>query len=145
MLASSQEFRIVKTGMNDSIGNSIVPTRPKKRYRTLAERRQIVEEALAPGASVSAVAQAHGVNANLLFHWRKLYRAGLLSAPAEQGEVRLLPVRVQREGKGKRPRHADPSREEDGRLEVSLAKAHMRVEGKVNSEVLRVVLRYLLG
>jgi len=143
MLASSQEFRVVKTGM-DSSSTSIVPTRPTKRYRSLEERRQIVEEALAPGASVSAVARARGVNANLLFHWRKLYRAGLLSRP-EQGEVRLLPVRVEREGKGKRPRHAEPAREEDGTLEVTLAKAHVRVEGKVNREVLRVVLGCLLG
>jgi Transposase len=80
MLASSQEFRVVKTGMDDSIGTSILPTRPKKCYRSLEERRQIVEEALVPGVSVAAVARARGVNANLLFHWRKLYRAGLLTS-----------------------------------------------------------------
>jgi transposase-like protein len=100
MLSSSQEFRVVKTGMDDPIGTSIIPTGPKKRYRSLEEKRQIVKEALVPGVSVSAVARARGVNANLLFHWRKLYRAGLLSAP-EQGEVRLLPVRVQREQRRK--------------------------------------------
>ena len=145
MLASSQEFRVVKTGMDDSIGTSTAPTGAKKRFRSLEERRQIVEEALQPGVSVSAVARAHGVNANLLFHWRKLYQAGLLSAPAEQGEVRLLPVRVQREGKRKRPRQAEGAAEGDGTLEVSLAKAQVRIAGKVNSEVLRVVLRCLLG
>jgi len=144
MLASSQEFRVVKTGMDDSLGTSIVPTRPKKRYRSIEERRQIVEEALAPGVSVAAVARARGVNANLLFHWRKLYQAGLLSGP-EQSEVRLLPVRVQRERKRKRARQAEAAREEDGTLEVTLAKAQVRVAGKVNSEVLRVVLRCLLG
>jgi len=144
MLASSQEFRVVKTGMDDSSSTSIVPTRPTKRYRSLEERRQIVEEALAPGASVSAVARARGVNANLLFHWRKLYRAGLLSA-SEQGEVRLLPVRVERERKRKKFRHAELTAEEDGTLEVSLAKAQVRIAGKVNHEVLRVVLGCLLG
>jgi transposase len=144
MLASSQEFRVVKTGMGDTIGTSIIPTPPKKRYRSLEEKRQIVEEALAAGVSVSAVARARGVNTNLLFHWRKLYRAGLLCAP-DPGEVRLLPVRVQREHKSKRRRHAELTPEEDGRLEVTLANAQVRVEGKVNSEVLRVVLRCLLG
>jgi transposase len=144
MLASSQEFRVVKTSMDDSIGSSIVPTRPTKRFRSLEERRQIVEEALVPGVSVAAVARAHGVNANLLFHWRKLYRAGLL-AGAEPGEVRLLPVRVQRERKSKRRRHTAPWAEEDGTLEVSLAKAQVRIAGKVNCEVLRVVLGCLLG
>ena len=131
--------------MNDSIGTSIAPVAPKKRWRSLEERRQIVEEALVPGVSVSAVARAHGVNANLLFHWRKLYRAGLLSAPAEPGEVRLLPVRVERERKRKRSRPAEPAAEKDGTLEVTLAKAQVRIAGKVNSEVLRVVLRCLLG
>jgi transposase len=130
--------------MNDSIGTSIAPVAPKKRWRSLEERRQIVEEALVPGVSVSAVARAHGVNANLLFHWRKLYRAGLL-AGREQDEVRLLPVRVQRERKCKKARHTKLAAEEDGTLEVSMAKAQVRIVGKVNSEVLRVVLRCLQG
>ena len=144
MLASSQEFQVVKTGMDESIGTSIAPAGAKKRFRSLEERRQIVEEALLPGVSVSAVARAHGVNANLLFHWRKLYRAGLLSGP-EQGEVRLLPVRVHRERKGKRSGQAEPGAGKDGTLEVTLAKAQVRIAGKVNREVLRVVLRCLLG
>jgi transposase len=130
--------------MNDSIGTSIAQTGPKKRWRSLEERRQIVEEALAPGVSVSAVARARGVNANLLFHWRKLYRAGLLSG-GEPGEVRLLPVRVKGERKRERSRQAEPAAEKDGTLEVTLAKAHVRIAGKVNSEVVRVVLRCLLG
>jgi transposase len=144
MLASSQEFRVVKKGMNDSLGTSIVPTTPTKRHRSIEERRQIVEEALVPGVSVSAVARAHGVNANLVFHWRKLYRAGLLSRP-EQGEVRLLPVRVQSERTGKRRGPAEAAAEEDGTIEVTLRKAQVRIAGKVNREVLRVVLGCLLG
>ena len=71
MLASSQETRVVKTGMDEASSTSIISTRPKKRYRSLEERRQIVEEALVPGVSVAAIARAHGVNANLLFHWRQ--------------------------------------------------------------------------
>ena len=39
---------------------------PIKRQRRSPElKRQIVEETLAPGASVARVARAHGVNANL--------------------------------------------------------------------------------
>ena len=42
----------------------------KRRRRSVQERRRIVEETLAPGASVARVARAHGVNANqvLLAH-----------------------------------------------------------------------------
>jgi len=118
--------------------------RPKKVYRSIEERRQIVEEALVPGVSVAAIARAHGVNANLVFHWRKLYRAGLLSG-AEQREVCLLPVRVQRERKNKRRRHTEAVAEEDGTLEVILAKAQVRIAGKVNGEVVRVVLECFLA
>src|SRR5215471_13327888 len=48
----------------------------KHRWRTKAERRAIVEETLVPGASVSRVARRHDVNANQVFHWRKLYQEG---------------------------------------------------------------------
>ena len=36
------------------------------------EKRLILEEARAPGASVSEVARRHGVNANLLFKWPRM-------------------------------------------------------------------------
>ena len=36
----------------------------KRRYRTVEERRRIVEETLADGISVAVVARRHGVNAN---------------------------------------------------------------------------------
>jgi transposase len=38
-------------------------------------KRRIVEEAVAPGASVADIARRYGVNANLLFNWRKAARA----------------------------------------------------------------------
>ena len=42
-----------------------------------------------PGASVSRVAQAEGVNAHQVFDWRRAYREGRLSEPSENG---LIPV-----------------------------------------------------
>ena len=50
----------------------------KRRYRSKQERRQIVEETLRPGTSVAVIARRHDVNANQVFHWRKLYREGRL-------------------------------------------------------------------
>ena len=50
----------------------------KQRRRTVQERREIVEETLLAGASVSRVARRHDVNANQVFYWRKLYREGRL-------------------------------------------------------------------
>ena len=39
-----------------------------------AEKRQIVAEAVVPGASVAEIARRHGVNANLVFTWRRAAR-----------------------------------------------------------------------
>jgi transposase len=49
-----------------------------RRARSLEERQRIVGEALAPGASVAAVARRHGLNANLIFKWIRRSREGWL-------------------------------------------------------------------
>lgn len=61
----------------------------KRRMRSKAERRQIVEETYKSGASVAQIARAHGVNANQVFNWRKLYHAGQLETDST-----LLPVKI---------------------------------------------------
>src|SRR5215472_13262142 len=60
----------------------------QRQRRTIAEKRRIVEETLVEGASVARIARTHGVNANQVFYWRKLYKGGRLGTPA------LLPVTV---------------------------------------------------
>jgi transposase-like protein len=62
----------------------------KRQFRPLQEKLRIVQEALAEGASVARVARANGVNANLVFNWCRLYRAGRLG----RRQAKLLPVRV---------------------------------------------------
>ena len=56
----------------------IVGRRRVRQFRTTQEKRFIVEETRKTGVSVATVAQAHGVNANQVFYWRKLYEAGQL-------------------------------------------------------------------
>lgn len=65
----------------------------KRQFRSVQEKLRIVEEASRPGASVAAVALRNGVNANLVFGWRRLHRRGLLERQREMGP-RLLPVKV---------------------------------------------------
>ena len=67
-------------------------TAGKRRYRTAEEKQRIIAEATAPGASVALVARKHGLNANLLFGWIRLRRAGLLVKASEPAP--LLPVQV---------------------------------------------------
>jgi transposase len=114
-----------------------------RRFRSSEEKQRIIEEALVPGASVAAVARAHGINANMLFSWRKMYRAGLLNESATG--VRLLPVRVREEKEGKpSSTQAQPGRRESSLIEVRLAKAQVRIEGAMDAGVVRAVLESLL-
>jgi transposase len=69
-------------------------TGPRRRY-TIAEKRAIVEETRAKGASVAEVAQRHGINANVVFVWRRLYQQGLLNADARAEAPPLLPVQIE--------------------------------------------------
>ncbi len=71
-----------------------VESAPKARQRrSVQEKRQIVEATFVPGASIARVARAYEVNANQLFHWRKLYIQGLLEAPGTTA-AKLLPVHI---------------------------------------------------
>ena len=47
-----------------------------RRYWPAHEKLRIIEESLAPGESVSAVARRNGVAPNLLFRWRRLMDEG---------------------------------------------------------------------
>ena len=48
-----------------------------RRRHSDALKRELVERSLVPGASVAAIALEAGVNANLLFNWRRLHLQGL--------------------------------------------------------------------
>ena len=113
---------------------------PNRRQRSVAEKRRIVEETLAEGASVARVARAHGVNANQVFQWRRLYRAGRLGgSPAS---VKLLPVTVEV------PTAAPRQATEDalpGAIHIKLGHAQIRIEGTPDAALLRLVLESLRG
>lgn len=64
-----------------------------RRFRSVAEKRQIVNLTLEPGASVALVARAHGLNANQVFKWRRSFERGeLLDSTAAC--TALFPVTV---------------------------------------------------
>lgn len=147
--------------MNNSAAPVLSATGIKRHYRTAEEKRRIVEETLLPGVSVAVVARAHSVNANLVFHWRKLYPAGLLAdraatslGKAGTSGVRLLPVRVAEDAQNQRLVPAAVSTQycvdreavvAPGSMELTLAKAQIRITGSVDAQALRVVLECLRG
>lgn len=110
-------------------------------FRSKQERRRIVEETLKPGASVALVARAHGVNANQVFAWRRMYRNGGLETVAS---ATLLPIKIsdvvavpgQQRGKSKPVRR--------GIIDIDLGHARVRIEGVADPECVRAALQSLL-
>jgi transposase len=121
-------------------------------FRSVEEKRRIVGETLKAGVSVSSVARAHGINANQVFQWRKLYQQGLLDSVSGHDRMRLLPVVISEEAEPgtvvtpgattiECPAIADSS---TGTIELSLGWGQLRIAGAVDGETLRTVLGCLL-
>jgi transposase len=117
---------------------------PRQR-RSIAEKRAIVEETLVEGASVARVARAHGVNANQVFGWRRLYVVGRLGEckPA----MKLLPVRVRESLPAPLPERgsADFPKAQLGTIQIELRQAQVRIEGSADPALVRVLLECLRG
>jgi len=119
--------------------------REPKRYRTVEEKRRIVEEALQAGASVARVARAHGVNANQGFAWRRLYRQGRLERRTNETRA-LLPARlVDSRPEASQPTATPVRRTPSGVIHMEVPKGQLRITGCVDAYALRVVLEKLLG
>ena len=123
-----------------------------RRTRSKAEKRRIVEETQRQGASVRSVARAYDIPANQLFHWRKLYREGLLGTEAEAATGSgLVAVRIigERQPKVKQEKQSqgDPlvSRSSIGTIQIETGKGRLTVEGAADPATLRVVLERILG
>jgi transposase len=63
----------------------------RRRQHDRSFKTELIRQSLEPGASVSAIALQNGINANLLFKWRREQRR--TSRPATEPAV-LLPVCV---------------------------------------------------
>lgn len=109
-----------------------------RRRRSKQERRAVVEATFAPGVSVARVARAHGVNANQVHAWRRLYERGLLDAAPTQ--TALLPVRIT-ESSAARTHSAASS----GTIHIASAKGRVDLAGAPDPATLGIVLEHLLG
>jgi transposase len=108
-------------------------------FRSKQERRQIVEETLKPGASVALVARTHGVNANQLFAWRRMYRGGQLESGTSAS---LLPVQISDAMPARSQRKSKSMRR--GVIDIDLGHARVRIEGVADPECVRAALQSLL-
>jgi transposase len=125
----------------------------RRRYWTAEEKRRIVELTLSSSQSVASLARQHGVNANQVFYWRKLYHAGQLGgeSAADAPSLRLLPVSVDNE----EPSGTKASETEQATHESAEPPLTMNIEfpggalvslvGAVDAEIVRAVLESLRG
>jgi transposase len=125
----------------------------RRRYWTAEEKRRIVELTLSSSLSVASIARQHGVNANQVFYWRKLYHAGQLGGESD-GEfpsLCLLPVSVG----DVEPSKAEASETHRDTQEGAEPPLTMNIEfpggapvclaGAVDAEIVRAVLESLRG
>ncbi len=114
-----------------------------RRRRSAAERKRVVEETLEPGASVAKVALRHGVNANQVFQWRRLYRDGKLgTAPANA--IKLLPVSVAEDEDLAKSEPLEVVPPSAGAIHIELpGDIRISLEGSVDPAVVRAVLKSL--
>lgn len=122
----------------------------RRQRRSIAEKREIVEQAMLPGASIAGVARQHGVNANLVHYWRNLYREGRLGEKRTDS-IRLLPVSVSEpivnpvvdpETRLSSASAVMPA-STAGAIYVEFPKIHLRIESGADAGLLRVVLEML--
>ena len=128
---------------NPGIPGLVRVSRNGKRFFSDDYKRAIVEKCLVPGASVSAVALAHGFNTNLVRNWISKHQA-------RQGRGRpgtqLVPVTVieaPEAGARVEPMRAARSECPAGSIEIEIAGARIKVLGQVDAEQLRVVFAAL--
>ena len=117
--------------MRDGLG-----TVRKRRSFRREFKRQVVEETLAPGASVSGVALRHGLNNNMVFKWRRRYLHELV--PARSKSMKLLPVTVVEHNAPATP--GSPSPQALSSIELDCAGVRIHLHGPVDAQALRKVL-----
>ncbi len=102
----------------------------KRRTYSKQFKTEVAAQCLMPGASVSAVALSHGINANVIRKWLPPRPAPLARAPV------LLPVTIEPDA---RPAHAATTQP----IELSIHGASLRLPPAFAAQDLRSILQVL--
>jgi transposase len=129
---------------------------PARRQHDRSFKASLVEQSLQPGASVAVIARNNGINANLLFKWRRDHRRKTIAASTPTATAVLLPVHVRVEPVTRvgtssaletmptavvAPGSRVAAR--PGVIELEIAGAQLRIRGAVDEAMLSSVLRAL--
>ena len=116
---------------------------PRRRRRSMEERREIAEASLKPGTTVRDVAEAYEVHPSQIGKWRRLYRNGQLGNAAAPA---MLTVQIAEEVESKkRSRGSNLQRNQAGAIHIEFARARVSIEGRAEAAMVRAVLECLAG
>ncbi len=133
-----------------------ISTRRRRRAHSIAFQRELAARSLEPGVSVSAIALEAGINANLLFAWRRAHLRS--SAPtitrrassAGERSAVLLPVEILAPGAASAANSSSPTAPRpaaatstSGSIEIEFGGARIRLRGAVDPASLRFVFDLL--
>jgi transposase len=131
-----------------SEGRSLDWRKKPRRTFTPEQRLAMVLECAQPDVSVAQIAQRNGINANLLFTWRKLHGLGQL-VPANKPAT-LLPVTVAKPAPKRKRAYrrrakpaGNPAARVAGTIEIELPGARIYLHGTVSESDLASTLRAL--
>lgn len=119
------------------------PLKATKRRHSAAFKRKLVKLTEEAGASVAAIALAHGINANLLFKWRRAQA----TRPARRkpaAQAVLLPVTLDPLPPASAVIELPAARAAAvGVIEIEVGGARVRLRGSVDAASVRCVLQAL--
>lgn len=119
------------------MASQVTSSRRVRREHSPELKRELVERCARPGASVSAIALEAGINANLLFAWRRAHRAAMAEAPT------LLPVTIEAASEESCQPVPAAARAVTGTIEIDIGRARLRLRGAVDECSLRCTLQTL--
>ena len=116
--------------------------RQVRKWRSVAEKRHIVQLTMEPEASVAEIARSFGLNANQVFKWRRAFEKGELVEPY----AALLPVSISSSSEPASAvvEHAVQRPSATGTIRIELpGRARIRVESGADAALLRCILEGL--
>jgi transposase len=122
------------------VASELSSGRRVRRWRSVSEKRQIVQLTLEPGASVAEVARACGVNANQVFKWRREFERGELTDACGA----LIPVTVTGASESSSVTEQVPQLLCRGAIHIELeGRATISVESGADASLVRLILESL--
>ncbi|WP_426323758.1 IS66-like element accessory protein TnpA [Pseudoduganella sp. R-43] len=125
----------------DTNSQPVIQRAPRGTYRrhSLEFKRRLVALTLEPDASVARIAREHGVNANQVFSWRKLFEAELPVPDGSTQEAALLPVMLAA------PTTAQvPEQPNTGAMTLEIGRVRLRIDGQADPSTLAQILDRVL-